>query len=178
MIATREEIAGALQTSFTAFAHYMAGFGEATFTYTPMGKWSAGQHVEHLLRSTRPVYMALGLPGFLLRLLFGKPNRQPRSYNELVAKYQAKLAAGGAATGRFVPPPVHFAQKEAKLQQFTELQQKLQARILQSSDKKLDNYLLPHPLLGKLTLREMLYFTVYHTEHHVTILHKQQQGQA
>jgi hypothetical protein len=25
---------------------------------------------------------------------------------------------------------------------------------------------LPHPLLGKLTIREMLYFTVYHGEHH------------
>jgi hypothetical protein len=25
---------------------------------------------------------------------------------------------------------------------------------------------LPHPLLGKLTLREMLYFTAYHADHH------------
>jgi hypothetical protein len=27
-------------------------------------------------------------------------------------------------------------------------------------------YLLPHPLLGKLTIREMLLFTIYHIEHH------------
>lgn len=178
MIKTKEEIAAAIQTSFTTFAHYMAGLAEVAFTYTPAGKWSAGQHVEHLLRSTRPVYMALGLPNFLLRLLFGKPNRQPRSYDELVAKYQAKLAAGGAASGRFVPPPVHFVQKADKLQEFGRLQQKLQIRVLHLSDKKLDNYLLPHPLLGKLTLREMLYFTIYHTEHHLIILHKQQSGQA
>jgi hypothetical protein len=30
----------------------------------------------------------------------------------------------------------------------------------------LDLLILPHPLLGKLTLREMLYFTLYHVEHH------------
>jgi DinB superfamily len=178
MITTKEEIAAAIQIGFTAFADYTAGLGQVAFTYTPNGKWSAGQHAEHLLRSARPVYMALGLPGFLLRLLFGKPNRQARAYDELVAKYQAKLLAGGAASGRFVPPPVQFAQKGAKMKQFIQLQQKLQARVLRLSDKKLDNCLLPHPLLGKLTLREMLYFTVYHTGHHLTILQKQQQGQA
>jgi DinB superfamily len=178
MITTKEEIAAAIQTGFTAFADYTAGLGEAVFTYTPIGKWSAGQQLEHLLRSTRPVYMALGLPTFLLRLLFGKPKRQARTYDELVAKYQAKLLAGGVASGRFVPPTVHFAEKGAKLQQFIQLQQKLHARVLRLSDTKLDNCLLPHPLLGKLTLREMLYFTVYHTEHHLAILQKQQLGGA
>ena len=34
------------------------------------------------------------------------------------------------------------------------------------SEKQLDTFILPHPLLGKLTLREMLYFTIYHAEHH------------
>jgi hypothetical protein len=178
MTTTKEAIAAAIETGFTAFANHTAGLGEAAFTYTPAGKWSVGQHLEHLLRSTRPVYMALGLPAFLLRLLFGKPNRQGRTYDELVAKYRAKLSAGGVASGRFVPPTIHFAQKGVKLQQFNQLQQRLQARVLQLSNHKLDNYLLPHPLLGKLTLREMLYFTVYHTGHHLTILQQQQSGGA
>jgi len=34
----------------------------------------------------------------------------------------------------------------------------------------LDRVMLPHPLLGKLTLREMLFFTIYHVEHHLGIL--------
>jgi len=38
------------------------------------------------------------------------------------------------------------------------------------TDEKLDNYLAPHPLLGKLTLRELIYFTIYHTEHHLAII--------
>ena len=32
--------------------------------------------------------------------------------------------------------------------------------------KQLDHYLLPHPLLGKITLREMLFFSAYHIQHH------------
>jgi hypothetical protein len=33
-------------------------------------------------------------------------------------------------------------------------------------EEDLDRYRLPHPLLGKLTVREMLLFTVYHNYHH------------
>jgi uncharacterized damage-inducible protein DinB len=31
----------------------------------------------------------------------------------------------------------------------------------------LDRLRLPHPALGKLTVREMLFFTIYHNIHHV-----------
>jgi hypothetical protein len=40
-------------------------------------------------------------------------------------------------------------------------------RSLGWREADLDRYLLPHPLLGKLTLREMLHFTLYHNYHHV-----------
>ncbi len=35
------------------------------------------------------------------------------------------------------------------------------------SEAALDRYRLPHPLLGKLTVREMLFFTLYHNAHHL-----------
>ena len=34
------------------------------------------------------------------------------------------------------------------------------------TEGELDNLVLPHPLLGQLTIREMIYFTIYHVEHH------------
>ena len=43
----------------------------------------------------------------------------------------------------------------------------------QISEHKLDRCILPHPLLGKLTLREMIYFTIYHMEHHLVHLKAQ-----
>jgi hypothetical protein len=173
MIQSQAQMAAAIAQNFAAFADCIHGLSEARFTLAPAGKWGAGQHLEHLLRSTRPVYMAIGLPGFVLRLLFGKPNRMGRSYHEVVDRYKAKLAAGGAASGRFVPPPVPYAQQAAKLRAFVQLGQRLQQRVARLGDKKLDGYLLPHPLLGKLTLREMIYFTIYHTQHHQQLVQQQ-----
>jgi hypothetical protein len=42
----------------------------------------------------------------------------------------------------------------------------LSARVEGFSEQQLDLLILPHPLLGKLTLREMIYFTIYHAGHH------------
>ncbi len=46
----------------------------------------------------------------------------------------------------------------------------LESLELRWSDRQLDQYLAPHPLLGKLTLRELCYFTIYHTGHHLDII--------
>jgi hypothetical protein len=43
-------------------------------------------------------------------------------------------------------------------------------RVRRWSETSLDAVLLPHPLLGKLTAREMLQFTVYHTAHHLNLV--------
>jgi len=36
------------------------------------------------------------------------------------------------------------------------------------NEDELDQYQLPHPILGKLTIREMLYFTIYHNLRHAS----------
>jgi hypothetical protein len=43
----------------------------------------------------------------------------------------------------------------------------LQAIKSNCKEAQLDQYLVPHPLLGKITLRELGYFTIYHTQHHL-----------
>ena len=44
---------------------------------------------------------------------------------------------------------------------------KFSKRIDQWSESSLDRFKLLHPLLGRLTLREMLFFTIFHNEHHL-----------
>ncbi|HRH60621.1 MAG TPA: DinB family protein, partial [Chitinophagaceae bacterium] len=51
--------------------------------------------------------------------------------------------------------------------QITAVVDSLCKRVNNKPEDELDVYILPHPLLGKLTLREMLYFTIYHAEHHL-----------
>ena len=53
---------------------------------------------------------------------------------------------------------------------YKEQKQKLIAKVEKQEEKELDIYILPHPLLGKVTLREMLYVTIHHNEHHLQLL--------
>ena len=48
---------------------------------------------------------------------------------------------------------------------------KLQYKTLNHwSDKQLDTYILPHPLMGKMPVREIIIWAAYHVEHHTEIL--------
>jgi hypothetical protein len=129
------------------------------------GKWNAVQLLDHIVKSVSPVSTALSLPAFLLRLIFGTANRKSRSYEELVARYHSKLKAGGRASGRFVPPQKTDSVEKLSAN-LTKVVHVLTRRIDRFSETQLDQLILPHPLLGKLTLREMLYFTIYHVQHH------------
>ena len=171
-----KEIAELLQSNYQRFIVEVDALAEIDFCYVPENKWSAAQQLDHLVRSVRPVNLAFGLPVFILKMLFGKSNRPSKSYEEVIAKYQTKIAAGAKATGRFIPPMIHFQQKEKLLKQLSGLVASLVKKTARSSENKLDTYILPHPLLGKITLREMLYFTAYHVQHHQNIIERDLQN--
>lgn len=166
----KPQIISALNEKVDTFINYISPLNKEQFEERPDGKWSAGQNLDHLIRAIKPLQFAYGLPKFALLIMFGKTNRPSRTFDELVTKYKTKLAAGGKASGPFIPPMINFEKKDSLLKKYSEQKQKLIARIEKQSEKDLDVYILPHPLLGKVTLREMLYFTIYHNEHHLELL--------
>ena len=56
--------------------------------------------------------------------------------------------------------------KEDLIQEFKMTNDKFLKKLDSFEEDDLDKYLIPHPVLGKLTIREMLYFTICHTLHH------------
>jgi len=166
----KPEIISALSEKVDAFNDYIAPLSKEQFEATPNGKWSAGQNLDHLIRAIKPLQPAYGLPKFALRIMFGKTNRPSKTYDELVAKYKTKLAAGGRASGPFIPLFIGFEKKDELIKKYAQQKQKLISKIEKQSETDLDKYILPHPLLGKVTLREMLYFTIRHNEHHLELL--------
>ena len=166
----KSQIISALSEKIDAFNNYISPLNEEQFEATPGGKWSAGQNLDHLIRSIKPLQLAYRLPKFALLVLFGSTNRPSRTYDELVTKYKAKLTAGGKASGPFTPPAISFEKKEVLIRKYEEQKQKLIAKVEKQDEKDLDKYILPHPLLGKVTLREMLFFTIHHNEHHLELL--------
>jgi hypothetical protein len=172
---TRGEIIASLEEVHAQAGTVWQRFSSSEFFAPPaVGGWTVAQNVEHLIKSTSPVTLALGLPRLGLRLLFGTARAPSRSFVQVREAYRAVLSQGGEA-GRFSPRDVRQPDNPADahrrlLAKWRKLLPGLTAAIHRWDDVSLDRYRLPHPLLGKLTVREMLYFTIYHLGHHAEIV--------
>jgi hypothetical protein len=167
---TKQEIAAAFETEFTAVHNFFAAIDEEQFLSAPEGVWSPAENLVHLIKSCAPVIMALNIPKTALRIRFGWVRHELRTLAQVRHTYvNEALANGGQAGGPFLPDgvePTPGAQARI-LGKWQEKGTELQAALEKWSDKALDHYLLPHPLLGKMTVREILFFTLYHNLHHV-----------
>lgn len=154
-----------LKENYQHFIVLLKSFTEKELNFSLPGKWSAAQQAEHILKSVRPVTIAFTLPVFIPRLIFGKTNRPSRSFDTLKLRYDDKLTLGGRASSPFVPAanPVNLGKALSRIEKNID---KLTGSVERKSEEELDLLILPHPLLGKLTLREMLYFTIFHVVHH------------
>jgi uncharacterized damage-inducible protein DinB len=162
----KQEIDAKLIENHRKFADYIANLSDEDFTFSNGEKWTAGQQCDHICLSIKPLLKGLSLPKIAIAAMFGKAERDSMSYDDLVAKYQSVLASGGKSTARFLPAAINANQKETMPKSLLKLIGSLTKKIGKFSESDLDKYQIPHPLLGKLTLREMLCFMIYHVEHH------------
>lgn len=162
----KETLASLLRDNHAAFLAEIGSLTDEALCFAPEGKWSALQQLDHIVRAVKPVTLAFSMPKFILQWRFGTANRSSRFYEQLVEKYKRKLSEGGRASGPFVPPVSAAQHKKELVKKLSELVASLARKTSSCSEKTLDRFILPHPLLGKLTLREMLYFTAYHVQHH------------
>ena len=135
--------------------------------------WSASDNVDHLIKAHEAVAQALKLPKIALRAMFGKPGKSSMYYEELCQVYRKEIANGAQASGRYLPSsenpnPHDEAKKRELVDRFVKVSSELVVVAEKWKDPDLDNYLLPHPILGKLTIREILYFTIYHNLRHAS----------
>ena len=146
---------------------------EAFFMRAAPEVWAPADQVRHLTKAVRAVNRGLALPRLVLLLLFGWSRRPSRAFDTLAADYKAALAAGGRA-GRFTPPAVAQTEQtetgRARIMAYhASAIEELSHAVERWSARALDRYRFPHPLLGKLTAREMVYFTLLHNVHHVQV---------
>lgn len=149
--------------------------GPADFFAAPAdGGWSPARNLSHLALSTNIVTMSLKLPRLVPRLLFGPASHPSRRYEEIRDQYQAALAAGAGA-GPFTPrkrsaPKDPAAERERRIAKWGGIVPGLLKAMDGWDDAALDHYRLLHPLIGRLTVREMLGFTLYHLSRHADIV--------
>lgn len=139
--------------------------------FTRQGEtWSASDNVDHMIKAIKPITKALKLPKMALQTLFGKPVNLSRSYEEICRIYSDEIAKGAKASGTFLPkqetPDTPEEKKEELLGQLSMELDKLLSAIEKWEENDLDEVQLPHPIIGKITLREILFFTIHHNLRH------------
>jgi hypothetical protein len=169
------EIAAAMGRLHGESERYLATMPAAEFVRPQGEKWSPADHVRHLAKSTRPVALALALPKVILGWKFGSSPDASRPLPVLRDAYRKVLQQPGASAGRFAPAPQPIPEDPAAWQSEVLAAWRAEAaglisRIPSWSEAALERYRLPHPLLGKLTVREMLFFTLYHNAHHLHLI--------
>ena len=171
---TKEIILKEATESFNSFAKSCSNFSEPAFFERPGDKWSVAENMQHLILSINTTSLAYSLPKFLVRWVGGTPKRDSSSYEALLARYDKKIADGAKASSRYIPKPIEIKYgKDKMLQRWNVVTSKFtNALSNKRTEADLDHYQAKHPLLGPITLRELCYFTIFHTKHHLETINK------
>lgn len=170
---TKTQIIEALHTTRENVKQMAATMPEAVFFNGTAESWSAADYLKHLILSIKPLAKAMKFPPEQISSMFGTAERPSMSYDELVERYRIRLAEGIRAEDNPPVIPINYrlpadvtAIQPYLIDTWDEANQRLISALDQWSEAELDRCLIPHPAIGTITVREMLYFTAYHNAAH------------
>ena len=151
---------------------YLYTYDEDWWAVGPSNKWTSGQHVVHLQQSITAVLGALKMPSIVLKYKFGSANRPVRDYDTIVKKYIDKMKEAGPVVSPLSQsmPDTPAGSRDGICTKFEQDLEKLQRKLSKYSDKKLDSLLIPHPLMGRMIMREFFMWHAFHIGHHHDVL--------
>lgn len=167
---TKEDILIALNHVINELDNYLSKIDDKSFIKSINKKWSIAQNIEHLTISNNITAFSITMPKIILQQLYGKKQRNDWNYDEVVWQYQLKLQSGAKAAFAFQPKLSLIKFRKPILLLWKNSCKNLVQAIQKLNEEDLDNYLIPHPIIGKITIRELLFFTIYHIQHHFTTI--------
>lgn len=168
----KDEIADLLEEKYHTLLDWLEVQDDEKWIQNPKGEWTTGQQALHLLQSIIPLNNALSMPKFLLRYRFGKTNQEVNDYGVIVERYLTRLKEAEGKTFKG-SRKLKIPKIEDKTYILTRLQvesKKLQYKARKITDENLDTLLLPHPLMGKMPIRQILMCNAYFVDHRTNTL--------
>ncbi len=162
----KQEIISSLLDKYNSFIKYMNELSPEDYLFGYQQKWTAGQQLKHIVLCVEVLVQVFNMPKSIIEQKFGLTAKSGCSYEELTNKYVEKFKEGGKAPDRFVPGFIPISQGELLCNELATLVSEVCSKIENFTEQELDTLRIPHPLLGNLSMREMLYNTIYHVEHH------------
>lgn len=167
---SKAEIHEAFVAEIPQVADYFQAIPKEQFFSAPENIWTPADNLVHLIKSVSPIVLAMSLPKAALRLRFGKAKHKSQPFETVRSNYNEFVDAGTAISTPDYEPQIKettAAERDKIFAKWNSKNQQLLAKLENWSEADLDFYQLPHPLLGNLTVREMLLFTLHHNIHHI-----------
>lgn len=165
---SKKEILEAIPKIKEAILNFYTSFSLEDFFKTPEKGWSPKKNVEHLTKAILPVAIGLSAPKFPL-LVFGKNSEKKVNLQETIHFYKSKIGSGSQA-GIFEPIEIFITKtEEEKKKIIRDLEKKLnsfETALSKWNEEELLEYNMPHPIIGNITVLEMVFFTLFHLFHH------------
>ncbi len=162
---TGSEIATDLMTRAHEVIATFTQLPEDTFFTGPKGRWSAAQHLGHLSLVRQKVNLGLQakeqLPEAVER--FGTYDLVRQSYLDMLARTPAVFLQNNP----FRVDPDATVTKADVIATYSQYSQACEQLLTDWQEEQLSQKAMKHPLLGLLSVREMLYFVHYHEWHHM-----------
>lgn len=162
---TLPEILAALAANVDAAGELFAGVPDAVLFDGDPEHWSPAHHLDHLTRTSHAVARGLrstALPAHV--------TGRSRSYAEVRDAATASLGATPRGTlremGRVVVIPPG-ATRDDLVRAFRAASAAVREAAAAWQESELDTRAMTHPLVGTMTVREMLLFMVVHERHHL-----------
>jgi DinB superfamily len=154
-------------------ANSVRSMSDAQFERGSAQSWSPEAYLKHLLLSIKPFGKALSFPPDALKRRFGEVTRPPFRYTEVEAQYQARLAQGIRAEDYEAVTPTTFRLPEGTtdvqatlIDLWDEAHERMITGLEHWSEADLDTVQILHPALGAISVRAMLFFTIFHNALH------------
>ncbi len=160
----KSEIIANLKTSHSVFWETAIYFPNPKISVN--GKWSVSQNVEHINIALIRLGNYLALPKLNIKSNFGLSERSSTNYETISKVFRNNFENGVKATDVFIPE----INMETSIVELVNQGKNSLGTVISNlqnwSEEELEMYNCPHPFLGKITVREILYFTIYHVQHH------------
>jgi hypothetical protein len=168
-IYSKQEISEAIQALCDEYNAIIESLDKKAFTDSIPGKWSIADNMEHLISTNTVTALGFRMPKAALALSFGKHEGASRELQDLIRVYQLAISSGSGSPLLYVPK-MPFLGKDILKKAFNLSCEGLLQAAEEWTESHLDIYQLPHPILGKVTGREMLGFSAYHLYHHLNTI--------
>ena len=162
---TKSELIEILESGHQAIRNYVASISKQGFFAGSDQRWSPAHHLGHLTLTHVSVLRGFPLKDRLPN--FDKPSRgyeaMQQAYLEALKNAPPALLANNPFATKLKPEDT----QQALIESFNHKAQELRESILSWSEEDLDTKAMKHPVLGLLSVREMLEFVAIHDRHHL-----------